>query len=190
VRRRRQSPGGGVALLADPRRRPSRSSTPDHTEPIHLVNRQRRMRQWSETRCDGTFHIDRRIIGTLRRHEIPCSTGQQRIQRTLPVTLHIRFRRIPHPKADRRASADVGGVARPIGGLVRARGSPQGVWQQRAVCSPVVIFRLTRGRTGTGAGSSQSRLNTPDESQPSLGPRNEAWYWSAETVVGLSRQMG
>ena len=33
LRRRRQSPGGGVALLADPRRRPSRSSTPDHTEP-------------------------------------------------------------------------------------------------------------------------------------------------------------
>ena len=43
VRRRRQSPGGGVALLADPRRRPSRSSTPDHTEPIHLVNQRRRM---------------------------------------------------------------------------------------------------------------------------------------------------
>jgi hypothetical protein len=39
--RRRQSPGGGVALLADPRRRPSRSSTPDHTEPIHLVNQRR-----------------------------------------------------------------------------------------------------------------------------------------------------
>jgi hypothetical protein len=40
---RRQSPGGGVALLADPRRRPSRSSTRDHTEPIHLVNQRRRM---------------------------------------------------------------------------------------------------------------------------------------------------
>ena len=53
VHRRRQSPGGEVALLADPRRRPSRSSTPDHTEPIHLVNQRRRMwimagsnRQW------------------------------------------------------------------------------------------------------------------------------------------------
>jgi Transposase, Mutator family len=33
----------GVALLADPRRRPSRLSTPDHTEPIHLVNQRRRM---------------------------------------------------------------------------------------------------------------------------------------------------
>jgi hypothetical protein len=33
----------GVALLADPRRRPYRSSTPDHTEPIHLLNQRRRM---------------------------------------------------------------------------------------------------------------------------------------------------
>ena len=40
---RRQSPGGGVALLADPRRRPSRSSTPGHTKPIHLLNQRRRM---------------------------------------------------------------------------------------------------------------------------------------------------
>ena len=35
VRRRRQSPGGEVALVADPRRRPSRSSTP--TTPSRFI---------------------------------------------------------------------------------------------------------------------------------------------------------
>jgi hypothetical protein len=41
-RGRRQSPGGGVVLPADPRRRPSRSSTPDHTSRFNLVNQRRR----------------------------------------------------------------------------------------------------------------------------------------------------
>ncbi len=36
-------PRRGSGATADPRRRPSRSSTPDHTEPIHLVNQRRRM---------------------------------------------------------------------------------------------------------------------------------------------------
>ena len=39
---------GARLFIADPRRRPSRSSTPDHTEPIHLVNQRRRM-------CNGGF---------------------------------------------------------------------------------------------------------------------------------------
>jgi hypothetical protein len=67
-----------VALLADPRRRPSRSSTPDQTEPIHLVNQCRRM--WIIVchieGCASAQYRFAQVIGKQPKAEMRCKTAQ------------------------------------------------------------------------------------------------------------------
>jgi hypothetical protein len=116
ARRRRQSPGRGVALLADPRRRPYRSSTPDHTEPIHLVNQRRRM-------CNGGFKskIVARAHSTDTRKlsasslKLKCAAAQRdnKYDGFLPVNRRIRIRRIRLVWGRLGISAAAPGPARP-----------------------------------------------------------------------------
>ena len=112
---RRQSPGGRVVLLADPRRRPSRSSTPDHTSRFNLVNQRRRTwimagpnRNWLR---ECTVPPKSQLKPVSGREDVahrphPWRRGvdsSDAIRRVLLVTRRIRFRRIRRCSGDRGA---------------------------------------------------------------------------------------